>query len=243
MIYNKINLFSKDIKMFNNVTGVYIININTEFYIGSSLNIKNRLFTHRQRLKNNKHHNVIIRNYYNKYGKDKCFVALLEKCEISELLIKEKKWIDLLNPKLNVEKDPTKQQGSYKSKIVYQYNKNGTFIKEHKSTASAERSLGKNSNSISICAKGTGAYKSAYGYLWSYKKVSIMSYTNNSDKSKIKSVLKLDLQDNIIDEYESIANAVRNTPNTFSFASACANISACCRNKTKQTLGFNWKYK
>lgn len=38
------------------------------FYIGSSINIKNRFGRHKSNLKTNKHDNPILQNHVNKYG-------------------------------------------------------------------------------------------------------------------------------------------------------------------------------
>lgn len=53
------------------------------------------------------------------------------------------------------------------SKPVYQYDKNGNFIKEYPSAKQASIELGvKNANHITFCC--TGKRKTAYGYKWKY---------------------------------------------------------------------------
>lgn len=55
-----------------------------------------------------------------------------------------------------------------RSKKVLQFNLDGTFIKEWKSTMDVQRNLGfAQSNIVKVC---NGKRKSAYRYLWKYKK-------------------------------------------------------------------------
>ena len=54
------------------------------------------------------------------------------------------------------------------SKTVYQYDKNGNFIRQWSSTRDVQRELGIDSSSIAKCARDK--YKTAGGYIWAYKK-------------------------------------------------------------------------
>lgn len=53
-------------------------------------------------------------------------------------------------------------------KIVQQFDLNGNFIKEYFNTQEAERILGKNKHNIQNAARGS--QKTAYGFIWKYKK-------------------------------------------------------------------------
>lgn len=55
-----------------------------------------------------------------------------------------------------------------KSKVVLQYTLDGTFIKEWKSTRDVKRNLGFTHTRISECCRNIR--KTAYGYIWKYKK-------------------------------------------------------------------------
>lgn len=79
--------------------GIYIItnNINSIFYIGSSLNVENRFKQHKTHLKYNKHCNQKLQHAYNKYGLDNFDFSILEVVKISnDLLIREQYWVDRL---------------------------------------------------------------------------------------------------------------------------------------------------
>lgn len=75
-------------------SGIYRIELgNGNFYIGSAINLVRRERDHRYNLRIGNHTNQIMQNCWNKY----CIFefVILEKCEISELLLREQFWIDL----------------------------------------------------------------------------------------------------------------------------------------------------
>lgn len=223
-----------------NYTGIYLIQVGNRMYVGSSLSIGGRLLTHKHRMKNNKHCNPIMINCFNKYGEDHCHFKILEECSENVLAEREKFYIDVLKPELNIELDPVRQDSDYKKKCVYQYDMGGSFIQEHDGTASAERYLNRSSSKISQCAMGKR--KSAYGFLWSYTKVDKLVYENNSSKAKAKRINQYDKQDRFINQYDSVAHAVRSLKLNMNFDSCCANVSAAALGKTPYAYGFVWSY-
>ncbi len=147
------------------VPGVYLIKINKHLYVGSSINVKTRLQQHINKLKKSKHENKYIQNRFDKYGVLKSSYCLLEKCNADLRLYKEKEWIDKLKPDLNSKLDPLNQNNSIRqSKIVYQYNKDGSYIQSFPSVSEAGRVLNIDSTSISNCCR-KGLYKSTAGYM------------------------------------------------------------------------------
>lgn len=87
------------------VSGIYsIVNIlNGHRYIGSSMNIHQRLASHRSKLRTGKHNNTHLLNAYNKYGEDKFKVQILEICSKvrDTLMFLEQKYLDL-KPEYNI---------------------------------------------------------------------------------------------------------------------------------------------
>lgn len=79
--------------------GIYKIKslINNKVYIGSSNNIEVRWNSHIRELESNKHSNKHLQNAWNKYGRDNFIFEVIEECNIKELLIKEKLWIEYYN--------------------------------------------------------------------------------------------------------------------------------------------------
>lgn len=66
--------------------------------------------------------------------------------------------------------DSHKGDKNHRSKNVYQYDFDGTFLQSFTSSGEAARSLNKKSGSdIRACARGE--HKTAYGFKWSYTKL------------------------------------------------------------------------
>lgn len=99
--------FDNVVEMPNNISGIYcLMNVlNNHKYIGSSKNIRHRIQQHYYNLKKNIHHSRHLQNAYNKYGKDKFVVLILETCEPirDTLIFIEQKYLDL-NPEYNIAK-------------------------------------------------------------------------------------------------------------------------------------------
>lgn len=83
----------------NKLCGIYVIEnlINKKVYVGSSINIIQRLGHHRSSLKHNKHHNILLQNSYNKYSKEYFDYAIIELVIRENLKEREEYWINLLN--------------------------------------------------------------------------------------------------------------------------------------------------
>lgn len=118
---------------------------------------------------------------------------------------------------------------------VYQYSKDGKFIKEWTSAKEAGNSLGKTSYSkIGYCCKGMT--KSAFGFMWSYtRKDRLNEYVNPS----YIPVYQYDLDGNLINTFPSSTDAARAIGLTSKDSS---NIRRACK-KEKCAYGFKWKYK
>jgi group I intron endonuclease len=84
--------------------GIYKIeNIVTgDFYIGQSINLKNRRYQHFYELKKNKHKNKYLQNSFNKYGKENFKFFILLYCDINNLTFYEQLLVDNLNPAFNL---------------------------------------------------------------------------------------------------------------------------------------------
>ena len=90
--------------MITNKCGIYKITntITGDYYIGSSVNIRRRLWKHELALIGNYHANPHLQNAWNKYGKD-CFeftIVLL--CDVENKLYYEQVLIDGLKPRYNI---------------------------------------------------------------------------------------------------------------------------------------------
>lgn len=91
--------------------GIYkILNIDTkDFYIGSSLNVYRRMYSHQTLLRNNRHPNIHLQRAWNKYGQEKFEYIVLEyvDCKINERQLHriEQQYLDDLIPSYNISRD------------------------------------------------------------------------------------------------------------------------------------------
>lgn len=67
---------------------------NDKFYIGSSINIEMRWYTHKSYLRRNVHANQHLQNAWNKYGEDNFIFSIFIETDEEALLIKEQELID-----------------------------------------------------------------------------------------------------------------------------------------------------
>ena len=81
-----------------------ILNIKTnDFYIGSATNYYSRKSIHIKELKENKHHNNILQNSWNKHGESFFEFSIIEiVSDKLDLINREQFYIDSLNPKYNI---------------------------------------------------------------------------------------------------------------------------------------------
>lgn len=178
----------KQIKRNLNKCGIYMITnlINNNKYIGSSKNIKQRLFTHRSNLRHNHHHNEHLQNAWNKYGEKNFDYLILEYCSEEDRVAREQYYVDTLKPEYNISIDivelPSyslesrkKHSETRKRKMaegsiakthctkLYVYTLQGEFVKEFNSESDAIRELKLTKSGINKTLKGEN--KHHHGYL------------------------------------------------------------------------------
>lgn len=80
-----------------------IVNLkNGKRYVGSSVDIYNRIHEHVHNLNRNKAHNKHLQNSWNKYGQE-CFIySILEYCDVSIRFEREQYYIDCIKPEYNL---------------------------------------------------------------------------------------------------------------------------------------------
>lgn len=173
-------------------SGIYYLKnkFNDKLYIGSSKNIRTRIYNHKNKLKYKKHNNPYLQNVINKYGLD-CFeVGILEKCCEEDLLLKEQYYLDTIKPEYNLtlkvernilsKESRLKQSKTRKKRIksgeiqlvglktIYVYNLDGTFFKEFDSIGNACKELNTRRSCVSDALKSKSSY--SMGFLWSLTK-------------------------------------------------------------------------
>ncbi|WP_300449546.1 GIY-YIG nuclease family protein [Fusobacterium sp.] len=84
-------------------SGVYMIrcDVNDKKYVGSSQNLKQRIYDHKKMLRDGIHHCIELQEDYDKYGDENFEIHILEYCDEAEARKKELEYIN----KLNLKKD------------------------------------------------------------------------------------------------------------------------------------------
>lgn len=78
------------------IPGIYSITnaVNGKKYIGSSIDVNNRLVYHECALRHGRHHNKHLQRAWDKYGSDSFRFEVIQTCCVDELLDIEQEWID-----------------------------------------------------------------------------------------------------------------------------------------------------
>lgn len=96
--------------------GIYALLINGAMYVGQSINLEKRIIAHKSDLRNNRHNNRKLQNYFNKYKNIETKILKLVdvqkfKIELNRVQLKrilnvlEQTYINVLNPELNLNLD------------------------------------------------------------------------------------------------------------------------------------------
>ena len=154
--------------------GIYKLSIAHHVYIGSSVSLFSRLKQHKTDLKCNRHQNQYLQRAVNKYGLENLkydVLILFHNIKLRTLRQFEKEYITHYASDLNLKLDPVSENNCITtSKIVYQYDQLGTFIKEWESCNEAARYYKMNSSGINVACVHPERQHLCAGFLWSYEK-------------------------------------------------------------------------
>jgi group I intron endonuclease len=198
-------------------SGIYQIKniVNNKIYIGSTTNsFYKRLCKHKWLLNKNKHQNQYLQNSYNKYGKDNFKYEILATCP-KEYCIKLEQWfIDNLKPKYNICKIAGNSIGVKRSDKTKLLLRNINIGKKH---------------SIETINKLKIKNKINY-HKYNIKEKLI------SSKGNRKQIQQFTLENEFIKNWDSAIRASKEL--NISYRS----INYCCRNITKSSNNYKWKY-
>lgn len=85
----------------------------TRIYIGSTVNLKERVYHHINSLKKKDHHSYLLQRAVNKHGLDNFNVHIIDFVKEDNLKVKEQWWLDTLEPFYNIAKTADRPEGSY----------------------------------------------------------------------------------------------------------------------------------
>tara|TARA_R110000868_G_scaffold409459_2_gene694973 strand:+ start:1514 stop:2161 length:648 start_codon:yes stop_codon:yes gene_type:complete len=147
----------------------------------------------------------------------------------NDLAEKEKQYI--IEYKSNSDGYNSDVGGGFKKK-VYQYNiSDGSLVGEYESLLNASNVVSASKQSISNACLGQN--KTCKGFYWSYTLTK--PYIIKTDLRK-KKVVKLDNKGNLVEVFNSVSEASRQT----GVSKTC--ISRCCRGEREFSKGYIWKY-
>tara|TARA_B100000953_G_C17999544_1_gene414674 strand:- start:270 stop:932 length:663 start_codon:yes stop_codon:yes gene_type:complete len=217
------------IKMNQKIIYKVINTKNNKIYIGATtVSLESRKYDHLLKARVNKG-SILHKALATFKPEDFNWVQLDTASNNNELAEKEKQYILKYNSK---EGGYNADSGGGIKKTVYQYSKKGELLAEYDCLESAANAVNVHKNSISNTCLGQN--KTCTGFYWSYKLYE--KYPIILDFRK-KKVLQIDLNDKIVNEFDSVSEASRVT----GISKTC--IARVCRSERKQTSGYKFKYK
>ena len=207
------------------MNGVYGIRhtATNRFYVGSSVNFKERFATHRRQLKDNLHPNKHLQCAWNKYGESAFDFILIEE-DVENLLERERFYMNKHNSienGFNIIKDPTAPKPSeYCIQKAKEYQTGRVHSEESKRKASESMK------------------KVIKDIIWQNK---INKSLKISGKRRMKPVVQLDLQDNVIKIWDSARTAAKEL--NICRGTIQKVVSGCDKRQNSITAGeFKWKH-
>lgn len=170
--------FTDSFLKYKKVCGIYkiICLSSNSFYIGSSKNIQQRFFKHRNELRKSVHKNEHLQNAYNKYLEENFSIEIVELCSEEEQFSREQYYIDFLKPNFNKQIDVIDRKTTQKTK-----NKLSKSMKKY---LSKEENLNKRYKTFYCFDKNLNLINTYKGIKPSLKEIS--NFLNCSEKTIIK---------------------------------------------------------
>ncbi len=206
--------------------GIYLIRniINGKVYIGASVNIANRIYNHigSLRSKDRKRENEHFINSWHKYGESNFTYVVIEEC--SKELLKSREFFWTIFYK------------STDSKLGFNKrtdSENGMIVHPETSARITKNQIKRFENQEERDKQGV-----AFSRFWKNnpdKKAKMAQNVRLSKQQKHK-FLKLDEQENILEEYDTIEILLKENP-TYKWQ----NIYSVCNGYKKRIYGFKWR--
>jgi group I intron endonuclease len=245
--------------------GIYQIinNVNTKVYVGSSLNLYERLITHFSQLRKNVHSNIYLQRSWNKYREESFKYKIIEFCNSEVLLEKEQHYIDTetlfcsRDKAFNINTKATsgtfsnetriKISDTLKRKGIFPPSRKGIKYRGKPHTEETKRK-------ISLKLIGTKIKPETI------KKIRQTKIDHNSNKHSEETKLKMSiiakeqkrvppapkkkvnqitLEGKLIKQFNSLKEAARSLGKRDNGGS---DICAVCKGRQKQAFGYKWEY-
>jgi group I intron endonuclease len=213
--------------MQHNIIYKVVNTITDEVYVGTTTkSIEERKADHLQ--KSRKKVGSYFQEAIGTYGPDAFSWQQIDTAASSnELAEKEKQYILKYDSKEN---GYNSDSGGGFRKIVYQFDLEGNLIASFDGLKEIQLTLGHDKRRVSNASLTATVWKGSY---WSY---SLNNTFRPSVDSRKRKVCQYSLNDEILGQYNSVAEASLRT----GLSKTC--ISRCCRGERKSSSGFLWKY-
>ena len=126
----------------------------------------------------------------------------------------------------------------YKAKKIYQYTREGVFLKEWGSISEASKAIKINNSNISMCAEGKRTI--AGGYRWSFEYFEKLPPIQKQKRSRKgingKPINQLDAHGNILNCFSSLCEAEEK------IGINATSISKALNGHIKTAGGFRWEF-
>lgn len=186
-----------------------------DFYIGSAIKYDYRKWHHQHMLRQNKHHNPILQNSWNKHGENAFIFGVIEEIDDPNNLVKrEQHYIDSMNPRYNICKVAGSALG-----VKHSYEARLHMSLAHKGKKLSPESIAKRTASV------LGIKRSQ------------QTKDKMSKGSKKIPICQFNLDGSFVRDWDGSAIAARE------LSIVQSNITQCCKKKRKTYKGFIWKYK
>lgn len=217
--------------------GIYKIEnlINHKIYIGQSVEIEHRFQRHKCA-----QDDYVIHKALRKYGIENFSFTIIEECLPELLDEKENYWIAYYNSLIpngyNMILGGNHYSGLARRKAVEQYSLDGQYIATYESVKEAAQKTNSLETAISACCHDRRNYTNDFQWKFVDSNKEIKKIEKRKNKIiKVKIIQQIDENNNIVNEFSSIAEAHRQT------GISVGNIGECILEKRKTAGGFKWK--
>lgn len=202
-------------------------NKNGKMYVGqTTLSLEKRFYAHATIAKSNIIKKFALHKAMQKYGSDAFSISLLQKCADQQALNEaERSWITKLSTLspggYNLSTGGERESGFRHAQSVRDKIANSLRGKHHSEERKFKQSIAAKNRKLTDA--GRQAIK--------------LARIGNTNRNPPKPVDKFNIDGNFIRSYESITNAMHDTP-----GSTISGISACCNRAISFSAGFIWRF-
>lgn len=217
---------------------------NGKLYIGSAKNLKIRYRSHRNDLKRQKHHSIILQRAWNKYGENNFIFEVIEKVSnLENILEREQYYLDSLNPVYNIcpiAGNCTGRKFSKESKAKMSKSASNRIVSEESREKRSLASKGKGNSFYGKKhteeAKEKIRIARAKQKITEKQKEKLSKANSGAGNPAAKRVMRIDPKNGNKVIYDYMKQARQDGFKTH------ARIKACCEGRIETYKGYIWKF-